>query len=57
MDVTITKLQQSVAVICVGCRKSIAMTPEFVEAIRALVVRPELLIPQVRRMRRRIIAG
>jgi hypothetical protein len=34
MDVAVAKLHTSVAVICVGCRKSIAMTPEFREAIR-----------------------
>jgi len=36
MDVAITKLQQNVAVICVGCRKSIGVTSEFRESIQGI---------------------
>ena len=35
-DVAITKLQSAVGVICIGCRKSIPMTAEFVAAMRVI---------------------
>ena len=35
--IAVAKLQQSVVgVVCTGCRKSIPMTPDFLEAIRHL---------------------
>jgi len=34
--VAIAKLQSAVGVVCTGCRKSIPMSAEFVEAIAAL---------------------